>query len=210
MIREMQNKTKTRIQIPSQPNPSQPHRTATIFGTLEGCDKVREMIDRIINEQSSASVMSGSSYLGQQEGQYFPGSQPPSQANCDFQQSGQEKISAEWQAYYAAQALAKQQQGQSGKHSEAIDGSAASTSRNTDLEGYYEQFFRYWYYYGEDAARKYYGVWSPPAGTPNPYGSNPSRSAASPSDPEVVRLGEVKDSSVRKVSNLPAWMTRGD
>merc|ERR1712025_636397 len=41
-------------------------------------------------------------------------------------------------------------------------------------DAYYDAFFRYMYHYGEDAARKYYGAWSPPQGTPNPYGVNPN------------------------------------
>lgn len=34
---------------------------------------------------------------------------------------------------------------------------------------YYEDFFRYAYFYGEEAARKVYKDWSPPEGTSNPY-----------------------------------------
>ena len=39
---------------------------------------------------------------------------------------------------------------------------------------YYVQFFWYAHYYGDAAARQYYGpYWSPPVGTWNPYGVNP-------------------------------------
>lgn len=85
---------------------------------------------------------------------------------------------------------------------------------------------RYSYHYGEAAARAAYGAWSPPEGTPNPYGVNPNVSAPpSATDSQVsaaasaqapaaesvaVTASEVKDSSARRgVSNLPAWMTKG-
>eukprot|EP00542_Grammatophora_oceanica_P001960 CAMPEP_0194068928 /NCGR_PEP_ID=MMETSP0009_2-20130614/87361_1 /TAXON_ID=210454 /ORGANISM="Grammatophora oceanica, Strain CCMP 410" /LENGTH=536 /DNA_ID=CAMNT_0038722069 /DNA_START=84 /DNA_END=1690 /DNA_ORIENTATION=- len=57
VIREMQNKTGTRIQIPSYSQG--PYRTATVVGPTEGCHLVKQMIERIILEQSSQSVMSG-------------------------------------------------------------------------------------------------------------------------------------------------------
>jgi len=215
VIREMQNKTGTRIQIPSQPTPGQPHRVATVSGSKAGVEKVQAMIDSIINQQSSSAVMSGTpyhknnNYLGQQ---YYGG-----------QQDGQNgEYSAEWQAYYAAQAVAKQQQPQ---HAPA-PAPVAAAQQQPAADAYYEQFFRYAYYYGEDKARQYYGAWSPPVGTPNPYGVNPNGVAPAPAaaaapaaathapqqqqQPQQPQhhQGQVRDSSVRKVSNLPAWMTR--
>ena len=216
MIREMQHKTNTRIQIPSQPTPGQPHRVAIVAGTVDGCNQVQALIERIITEQSSACVMSGTPYHNQQGGKAYAGQQQ----FYGQQQDGQE-YSAEWQAYYAAQALAQQQQAPS---------PAPAPAATQGADAYYEQFFRYAYYYGEDAARKYYGAWSPPPGTPNPYGTNPagimlapasSPTQASPSTevpapaPATIQQFHqqhqhpVRDSSVRKVSNLPAWMTRG-
>jgi hypothetical protein len=127
-----------------------------------------------------------------------------------------------WAAYYAAQAAVAQKQQQQQQQVSAADAGGA--------DAYYEQFFRYAYYYGEEAARQYYGSWSPPEGTPNPYGINPNPSAApltnegggagtvapagSHSSQAPVQhhsetnTGAVRDSSVRKVSNLPAWMTK--
>lgn len=103
-------------------------------------------------------------------------------------------------------------------------------------DAYYEQFFRYAYYYGEESARRYYGAyWSPPEGTKNPYGENPninaptsgvaecSLPAASPATshaaaeqlPSLAVAGPGaqgttagRETSVRKVSNLPAWMSK--
>ena len=158
------------------------------------------MIDQIINQQSSAGVMSGNgNYMGQQ---YYGQSAG---------QNGQH--SAEWQAYYAAQAVAKQQQPQ-----QAPAPAPAAAAPAPAADAYYEQFFRYSYYYGEEAARQHYGAWSPPVGTPNPYGVNPNgitaAPAAAPSTPAPAPVApqqnqEVRDTGRRGVSNLPAWMTRG-
>lgn len=202
VIKEMQNKSGTRIQIPSYPTPGQPHRVATVTGNKEGCEKVQAMIDQIINHQTSAGVMSGngSQYLGQQ---YYGQS---------GEQNGQ--YSAEWQAYYAAQAVAKQQQPQQAPAPAPVAAAAPAPA----ADAYYEQFFRYSYYYGEDAARQHYGAWSPPVGTPNPYGVNPNGVTAAPAAAPTpapapaappAQQQDVRDTGRRGVSNLPAWMTRG-
>lgn len=160
-------------------------------------------IERIIHEQSSASVMAGT----------------PAQQNY-YQQHYQDtsnNTSAEWQAYYAAQAVAKQQGQQQGGATAA----QAPATQSPSADAYYEQFFRYAYYYGEPAARQYYGAWSPPEGTPNPYGVNPNGITAAPAAPQQQNQAPAtsgaprdaqqgaRDTSVRKVSNLPAWMTQG-
>lgn len=212
----MQQKTGTRIQIPSQPTPGQPHRVATVSGSQEGCGKVQAMIDQIINQQSSASVMPGSGFNNQQN---YLGQQYYGQGGENGGQNGE--YSAEWQAFYAAQAVAKQQQPQQSP----APAPAAQAGTTPAANAYHEQFFRYAYYYGEEAARTYYGAWSPPAGTPNPYGVNPNgitpapapatgapaaapAQAPAPAPQQVQQQGGFRDTSVRKVSNLPAWMTR--
>lgn len=249
VIREMQQKTNTRIQIPSQPTPGQPHRIATIVGSQEGTSQAQAMIDRIVNEQSSGSVMSGTPHHNQNGGQH--GGQ---QQYFGQQAAAGHEHSAEWQAYYAAQALTKQNQAAA-----APVAAPAPAASGQGADAYHEQFFRYAYYYGEDAARKYYGAWSPPPGSVNPYGVSlqrhfksfyvasflhishtrfskqtnpagitaaPAAQAAAPAPAPVAAPAAhaayshapasaqasqqpVRDTSVRKVSNLPAWMTRG-
>mmetsp|Transcript_48401 Transcript_48401/g.139201 ORF Transcript_48401/g.139201 Transcript_48401/m.139201 type:complete len:641 (-) Transcript_48401:2157-4079(-) len=202
VIKEMQQKTGTRIQIPSQPTPGQAHRVATVTGTQEGCAKVQEFIERIITEQSSACVMSGSP-------------QP------NYYQQQHDTADPAWQAYYAAQAVAQQQGQQQQQQASAVPAVAAPAPA---ADTYYEQFFRYAYYYGEPAARQYYGAWSPPVGTPNPYGVNPNGISPAPaaasaapapspspaSAPAPPPQQVARESSVRKVSNLPAWMTQSN
>jgi len=74
----------------------------------------------------------------------------------------------------------------------------------------------------------YYGAWSPPPGTPNPYGTNPNGITAPPPSSEAAPTAaasvptasasttvqpsagdpsNVRDTGRRGVSNLPAWMT---
>lgn len=204
VIKEMQNKSGTRIQIPSQPTPGQNHRVATVIGSKEGCDKVQGYIERIINEQSSACVMTNGATVQQPY----------------YQQQHQAAGNPEWQAYYAAQqAVAAQQQ-------QATAPAPAPAAVAPGADAYYEQFFRYAYYYGEPAARQYYGAWSPPQGTLNPYGVNPNgvtappASAPAPAAPVAqtpapaaqapISAQAPRDTGVRKVSNLPAWMTQGN
>jgi len=214
----MQSVTNTRIQIPSQPMPGQTHRIATVTGTREATEQVRQMIEQIVAEQSSASILPGSGSMGgryNQQQPYIQQSDPQGQAQ-----------SAEWAAYHAAQAAAQQQQQQytAAAPVSQTAPSPAPTAPNT----YHEQFFRYAYYYGEAAARNHYGAWSPPEGTPNPYGTNPAgiqpvpntanpspapaAAASAPSPTPAAVQGEqsaARETSRRKVSNLPAWMTKG-
>lgn len=238
VIRQLQGKTNTRIDIPQHPPPGQDVRVIRVTGpSQEACDLAKTYIERIVNEQSAASIMMGSSsynnnfqshsnnnhhhhggggigYQNQHRNHQNSNSSNNSNYNAGYQNSAQSNDPA-WQAYYAAQAIANKQQQQQ---------QAASASPSPDA--YYEQFHRYAYYYGEEAARQYYGTWSPPVGTPNPYGINPNGVTAPPAannganapsstaaamasqSPASTNTAQVRDSSVRKVSNLPAWMTK--
>jgi far upstream element-binding protein len=241
VIKHMQNTTHTRIQIPHAANPGENFRVAKIIGPDEAsCQQAKDMIQRIITEQSSAGVLSGAPPV------------VPTTVTVDNPQ-----YSAEWAAYHAAQAAAaaaaaaQPAVNTTGSFPATHDyygnaGYAAAVSQtastNTTVAAAvanpaatvdYEPFFRYAYYYGEDAARAYYKEWSPPIGTSNPYGANPalqqigntpvvttaaqaSTAAANPaaggggvttasSDSAAAYMA--RDSSRRHVSNLPAWMT---
>jgi len=245
VIKEMQNKTGSRIQIPSQAVPGQGYRIATVSGQLDACNQVKQMIDTIIMEQSSQNVMTGANFTnnysqggqygqqgggyGQQYGAY--GQQQGGAYGQGRQQQaggGQKDYSAEWAAYYAQQA---QQQGGGaasapapapapGATAPAPGGASAPAAdgQTPAANAYYDAFYRYAVYYGEEAARQYYGAWSPPPGRPNPYASGgagaPAPAAGSPPSGQQ-QLGapapppsDVVDSSARAgVSNLPAWMT---
>jgi far upstream element-binding protein len=173
VIKEMQARTRSWVQIPSQPTPGQTHRLATVSGTPEACEQVRLLIDRIVAEQSSAFLMPSGNQFG-----VHMGAHGPTGVHVQEQQQ-QQPQSAEWAAYYAAQGM-QQQQIQQEQHEQYQQGQAQTNTSDASQESYYEQFFRYAYYYGEEAARSYYGAWSPPVGTPNPYGVNPAGIQSAP------------------------------
>lgn len=240
VIKQMQSQTRCRIQIPPTAPPGSMYRVISVSGPAAGCEQVKQMIETIVQEQSSQSVMSGvafgnggnhygqqqsygqQNYYGQQQsyGQQYGqqgGYQQQQAYGQGQQQAGQKDYSAEWAAYYAAQAA--QQGGQAAGAAPATasapaPAAAASDSAQPAHDAYYDVFWQYASYYGEEAARKHYGGWSPPVGTPNPnavaaagatQASAPAPAAAAPA---AAAQPTAQDSSVRKVSNLPAWMTK--
>ena len=240
VIKEMQNKTRCRVQIPQMCAPGNPNRLITINGPPDGVTQVKSMIERIIMEQSSHFVMQGAAFSNgygaagydQYQGSAYGSSYGQQYGAPQYgqQQYGQQQqdYSAEWAAYYAAQA----QQGSAQATATATVATAATTvapaattatsssadAAATDPTAYYDDFWRYVAYYGEEAARQYYGAWSPPEGTPNPYADGTTPAPATSTTDTASTLAsqpataqpEAKDSSVREgVSNLPAWMTQG-
>jgi len=235
VIKQMQSQTRCRIQIPPTAPPGSMYRVIGVTGSATGCQQVKQMIETIVAEQSSQSVMSGVAFTnnnqyGQQQQAY--GQQAYGQQNYYGQQQqaygqqtaaatgGQKDYSAEWAAYYAAQAAA----GQGGAAAATTTATAAATpaaapapaaagGQQPAHDAYYEVFWQYASYYGEEAARKHYGAWSPPVGTPNPNGTaaataTPAAAPAAAAPTSAAPAGaDIQDSSVRKVSNLPAWMT---
>mmetsp|Transcript_41834 Transcript_41834/g.75352 ORF Transcript_41834/g.75352 Transcript_41834/m.75352 type:complete len:253 (+) Transcript_41834:487-1245(+) len=240
VIKQMQSSTRCRIQIPPTAPPGSLYRIIGVSGAAAGAQQVKQMIETIVAEQSSQSVMSGVAFSN--NNQYGQQAQPGQQGAYGQQQPGQQSYygqqqqpaygqqqqqaaygqqaaaaggktdySAEWAAYYAAQAAAS---GQGGTAAAAPAPAAAAVAapaaapaaaeQQPAHDAYYVVFWQYAAYYGEEAARKHYGAWSPPVGTPNP---TPAAAAPSPAAPVATSQGDVQDSSVRKVSNLPAWMT---
>lgn len=236
----MQNKSQARIQIPSQPTPGQTFRIATVTGTPEACQQAQSMIERVIMDQSSQSVMSGitfrggasatlnptvtASYYGQPQQQLYGaaaaayGQQQyayPAQQQQQ-QQQPQKDYTAEWAAYYAAQAAATATAATPTAVNTTTSGDATATAAAaipTDPTAYYADFWKYAEYYGEDAARLYYGAWSPPVGSINPNTASKqphidvTASINTSAGTTSAAISTAKDTSVRNVSNLPAWMT---
>jgi far upstream element-binding protein len=233
VIKQMQSTTRCRIQIPPTAPPGSMYRVISVIGNAAGCQQVKQMIETIVAEQSSQSVMSGVGFAaanpyGQQAayGQQAYGQAAYGQGYYGQQQTadatGQKDYSAEWAAYYAAM-------GQTGAAATVTAAAPAATTTATATalapageiahDAYYEVFWQYASYYGEEAARKHYGAWSPPEGTPNPNLANGTASAPVAAAPAPVdtqasseattqHSQEIRDSSVRKVSNLPAWMNK--
>ena len=231
VIKQMQSQTRCRIQIPPTAPPGSMYRIISVSGPAEGCEQVKQSIETIVAEQSSQSVMQGVAFgnggnqqYGQQQSygqQNHYGQQQQSygqQGGYQQQQSygqgqqqaaaGQKDYSAEWAAYYAAQAA---QQGGQATTAAPAPAAAASDSAQPAHDAYYDVFWQYAAFYGEEAARKHYGGWSPPVGTPNPNaGASTTQASASATAAPASAVAQqtAQDSSVRKVSNLPAWMTK--
>ena len=75
VIKEMQSRTRCRIQIPPTAPPGSQYRVISVIGPHAGCEQVKQMIERIIAEQSSQSVMTGVAFgnnaqYGQQQQAY--------------------------------------------------------------------------------------------------------------------------------------------
>lgn len=176
---------------------------------------------RISSEQSSAFVTNGGmGNAGMGGGHHQYGGQGRYGHVQHHQQSGVQDNSAQWAAYYASQAAT------AASTAAVVPAPAASAGDQPKRDAYYEDFFRYAAHYGEKAAREYYGAWSPPEGTPIPSenagtavggtAANGSGAAATATAASSAPVGygsasnsaDAKDSSVRKVSNLPAWMTK--
>ncbi len=90
VIKQMQSTTRCRIQIPPTAPPGSPYRIISVIGPAAGCEQVKQMIERIIAEQSSQSVMAGVAFTG--------GSQ-----------YGQQQAAYGHQSYYGQQAVYGQQ-----------------------------------------------------------------------------------------------------
>jgi far upstream element-binding protein len=249
VIKQMQTQTRCRIQIPPTAPPGSMYRIISIIGNPAGCQQVKQMIETIVAEQSSQSVMSGvafsnnsqqygqqpqqQNYYGQQQQQQsvYGQQQAYGQAAYGQQMYGQQQqqpamagqktdYSAEWAAYYAAQAAAGAAGGGGGAAvatattAPAPAPAAAAGDQQPAHDAYYEVFWQYAGYYGEEAARAHYGAWSPPVGTPNPNAAAAGATSAAPASSSAVAPApteaqqDIQDSSVRKVSNLPAWMTQ--
>lgn len=226
VINEMQRRSGTKVNIPAHPVPGQQYRVATVTGSQEGCNHVQAMIQQIVNDQSSAAVMSGAPHNNRPVGAGYSRNAYPQhnqahhfQLQQQQQQQQQEQQSKDpaWAAYYAA--LAQQQ----AKQQEA----AAATFTPAGDTSKYEDYFRYEYYYGTEAARAYYGAYPaycPPPDMPNPYGKNPNVATSVPTQtafaaPAAAPVPAASSSSLansssvgmgrgrgRGISNLPAWL----
>ena len=183
VIKEIQRQTKARFQIPPAADLGMPHRTCTITGLTESVEQVRQIVERMLAEQSTNFFMQPNSAApggygagmgyNQHQAQYsyggVQGHPHYGQQQQQQQQPQQKDYSKEWVAYYAAQSTQQQQQQQQQyQQSPAASAASAPETAPTDPKAYYDQFWQYTTYYGEEAARKYYGAWSPPEGTTNP------------------------------------------
>ena len=156
--RDIEGRTRTRIQVPSivDPGSDPPTRTICITGTQEGQHAARYEIEMVLqadNSRGGAPQAPAFAVHGGGGGGGMYGAQA-------------------WGAPAAPVASAYGQYGAAayGQPAAAYGGQAAMPAPASDHTAYYQEFWRYASYYGEAAARMYYTSWSPPVGTPPPPG----------------------------------------
>ena len=155
--KDIESRTRTRIQVPSvvDPGSNPPTRTISITGTQEGLNAARYEIEMVLQADMSR------------------GGAPQAPAFSVHGAGGGNMYGAQsWGAQAAPVASAYGQYGAAayGQAPAGYGAQAAMPAAPTDHTAYYQEFWRYASYYGEAAARMYYTSWSPPVGTPPPPG----------------------------------------
>lgn len=181
-IRDMQNKFNVKIQIPPSADPGTmpPVRTVSIQGAQDGQYGARYEIENVIGvgpggttqvaHAQSAQPAAGQ-YMQQQQvyggaayGQHDYYGQPQYQQQYQQQMYGQAPVASE----------------------------PAPVQAIPDATAYYNDFWIYASYYGEAAARLYYGAWSPPEGTLPPEGTvipQPTGTSSEPAQENTTGAG---------------------
>jgi far upstream element-binding protein len=183
-VKDIQNRCGVRIQIPHCPDPGTSHRTCSIVGTPQAQHIARYEIEAVLHTQimsvsqvppgvviptggSGPVAPSTSAYGGSNWGQasggyggqsnYYGGQSYGGQSYGGMGAYGGYDANAYYSQYAATAA---------GTADPAA--TAAAAAAPTDPTAYYNDFWTYAAYYGEPAARQYYGAWSPPEGTQPP------------------------------------------
>ncbi|KAG5178352.1 hypothetical protein JKP88DRAFT_270499 [Tribonema minus] len=195
-IKELQNRSGARIQIPPQSDPGTTMRSVSITGVgdapMRAKYEMEQMLmgfDRQQQQQPPQGAFGGappgygaspygqptptpygaSPYGQPAYGQPQPYGMPAAQpAYSAYGQQYQQPDLYAAQAAQAAQAAHYQQQAQ--QQQAAAPAPAAAAAGGVDLTQYHTQFWQYAAYYGERVAREQYGAWAPPVGTPPPAG----------------------------------------
>lgn len=195
-IKDIQARTHVKIQIPQAADPGTvpPVRTCSIIGTPDAQHSARYEIEMVLQGQvQSVSTAAGQamlamhSYSQQQTSQMsqWGGAVPyPAATMTPYYAMMQSHLYGQYgvpvaaaaaapgagafdmnQAYYGA--AYSQSQGGAAAQAKAADGAAGAA---TDLSptAYYNDFWQYASFYGEAAARVFYGAWSPPEGSQPP------------------------------------------
>ena len=108
VIKQMQNSTGCRIQIPPTAPPGSMYRIISVTGGAAECQRVKQMIETIVAEQSSQSVMAGAPFNNGNQQQQYGQQGHYGQQQAAAMPGQKTDYSAEWAAYYAAQAAAGQ------------------------------------------------------------------------------------------------------
>lgn len=161
-IKDLQARTRTRIQMPQERDPGSfpPVRTITISGEHDGQMGAKAEIEGMFGASMDGGPPSGG----------HPGQQYQHQYQGLGQQQHQQGMYGGWggqqQNAYAPSDMYSQQQQYGGQ----FNNNNSTGGDHNDPTAYYNDFWQYASYYGEAAARQYYTSWAPPEGTRPPEG----------------------------------------
>jgi len=184
-VKDMQHRHRCKIIIPVEPDPGSnpPIRTCGIVGPMENANNAKYEIEVLIgsSQQMSSSSMYSSHYGYQQNYQQsynYPYDQygqqyqaPPSQYPSYSQYPPQQAQQSQQIPNYGSQYSQPANQFNPAQQPQPQQQSQPQQQQSFDPSMYYEQFWQYAAYYGEEAARRDYSAYSayiPPVGTPPP------------------------------------------
>ncbi|CBJ29702.1 conserved unknown protein [Ectocarpus siliculosus] len=189
-IKELQNRTGCRIQIPSQTDPGTypPTRRVTLTGVGESPHNAKRDIEMMVRDDENRGGYGrggGGGPPPHQQGYAPPGGgryggppapygAPPPQGYYgapppQHQQPYQPAPYGHPPPQQYQPAPQYQPYGQPPPQQQAAAAPAPAPGA-VDMSQYHDQFWQYAAYYGEQVARDQYGAWAPPAGTPPPPG----------------------------------------
>lgn len=181
-IKEIQNRHRVRIQIPPTADigTNPPMRTINIAGPIEGQQTAKYEIDTIVATNSlphgggGGGGLRGSSAGGNSADPYaaYGAYGAAAAAAYGSYYDPYSAAAAAYSAYYGAAAAGYSATAGTPTAAGAAAAAAAGTAEVSaaDLAAYHTAYWQYAAYYGEAAARMYYGAYSPPEGTPPPEG----------------------------------------
>lgn len=201
-VKDIQNRLNVKVVIPQQADAGSnpPVRTISIVGSMESQPMAKHEIEMIVT---------GNPLHGGSGGMYGQQSANPWNQGGGYGMGAMGGMGMGMGAMgYYGQMMNMNQQFQAAyggvnpyyAAAYASQGTAATAAASevevpTDPTAYYEDFWKYAVYYGEAAARLYYGAWSPPEGTPPPAGVVIPMAAAADGTYQVAALSAEGDSS---------------
>lgn len=187
-VKDIQNRLRVRVQIPQSADigTNPPMRTISIVGTPEAQQQAKYEIEMVVagtpanggggfgaRSVSNSNMMMMGGVADPYAAAYgaYGAANPAASAaayGSYYDPYGTAAAAAAYSAYYgAAAAAATTPTAAAAAAAAAASGTDASS---TDLTAYHTAYWQYAAYYGEAAARLYYGAWSPPEGTAPPEG----------------------------------------
>jgi len=168
-VKDIQNRLHVRVQIPQAPDfgSNPPVRTISILGLPDAQAQAKYEIEMIVNGQRQGAGADTGVYGAA----YGAGAAWGSYGAAPYYDPYAAAAAAAYNpygAYYGAAAAGYAAPSPSA--AAGTTGASSSTEVPSDPTAYYNDFWQYAAYYGEAAARVYYGAWSPPEGSQPPEG----------------------------------------